>query len=68
MMGEGVCWPDEADEVIRGDMTAAVAYTTPAGGAVVVAVASCGIGQRDRGHGRVHHIAGVRQEAGADYP
>lgn len=49
MIGEGVCWPDEADEVIRGDMTAAVAYTTPAGGAVVVAVASCGIGQRDRG-------------------
>lgn len=49
MMGEHVCWPDEADDVIRGDMTAAAAYATPAGGAVVVAVAPCGIGQRDRG-------------------
>ena len=49
MMGERVHWPDEADDVIRGDMTAAAAYTTPAGGAVVVAVAPCGIGQRDRG-------------------
>ena len=48
-MGEHVCWPDEADDVIRGDITAAGAYTTPAGGAVVVAVAPCGIGQRDLG-------------------
>lgn len=64
MMGEGVCWPDEADEVIRGDMTAAVAYTTPAGGG------GCLVRYRAArpGHGRVHHIAGVRQEAGADYP
>jgi hypothetical protein len=49
IMGESVCWPDEADDVIRGDMTAAAAYITPAGGAVVVAVAPCGIGQRDQG-------------------
>src|SRR5438874_12360923 len=49
MMGEHVRWPDEADDVIHGDITAAAAYTTSAGGAVVVAVAPCGIGQRDRG-------------------
>jgi hypothetical protein len=48
-MGEGVRWPDDADEVIRGDLTAAAAYLTPAGGAVVTAVAPCGIGQRDTG-------------------
>lgn len=30
-------------DVVRGDLTAAVAYVTPAGGAVVTAVAPCGI-------------------------
>src|SRR5919202_658928 len=39
-------WPDEVDRVIDGDMTAALAYVTPAGGAVVTAVAP--IGLRDR--------------------
>ena len=48
-MGESVRWSDDADEVIRGDLTAAAAYLTPAGGAVVTAVAPCGIGQRDTG-------------------
>jgi hypothetical protein len=46
-MGEPVRWSGDADEVIRGDLTAAAAYLTPAGGAVVTAVAPCGIGQRD---------------------
>ena len=48
MMRETVRWSDEADEVISGDLTAAAAYITPAGGAVVIAVAPCGLGQRDR--------------------
>jgi len=49
MMREPVRWSDEADEVISGDLTAAAAYITPAGGAVVIAVAPCGLGRRDRG-------------------
>jgi len=44
-------WPDEVDRVIDGDMTAALAYVTPAGGAVVTAVAP--IGLRDRARGTV---------------
>ncbi len=39
-------WPDEVDDVIGGDLTCAVAYMTPAGGAVATAVAP--IGLRDR--------------------
>jgi hypothetical protein len=44
-------WDDEADEVIRSDITTALAYVTPAGGAVVTAVAPCGLA--DRVHGTV---------------
>jgi hypothetical protein len=40
-------WPDEVDDVIGGDLTCAVGYVTPAGGAVATAVAP--IGLRDRG-------------------
>ena len=46
-----VTWSDAIDEVIGGDLTAALAYVTPAGGAVVTAVAP--IGLRDRGEGTV---------------
>jgi hypothetical protein len=42
-------WPDEIDEVIGGDLTAAVSYVTPAGGAVVTAVAPIGLRDRDAG-------------------
>lgn len=49
MMGEPVGWSDEAQEVISGDITAAAAYLTPAGGAVVTAVAPFGIADRSRG-------------------
>ena len=49
MLGEPVRWSHEVDEVIRGDLTAAVAYLTPAGGAVVTAVAPAGIDRRDAG-------------------
>jgi len=48
-MGDGVSWPAGADEVIKGDLTAAAAYLTAAGGAVVTGVAPCGMGDRDRG-------------------
>ena len=44
-------WPDDVDEVIGGDITAGVGYVTPAGGAVVTAVAP--IGLRDRAAGTV---------------
>jgi hypothetical protein len=42
-------WPDGVDRVIAGDMTAALAYVTPAGGAVVTAVAPIGLRDRERG-------------------
>jgi len=48
-MAERVSWTDDADDVIRGDLTAAAAYCTAAGGAVVTAVAPCGIGDQDTG-------------------
>src|ERR1043165_8232825 len=42
-----VRWPDEVDEVIRGDLTAAAACVTPAGGAVVTGVCPMGLGRRE---------------------
>src|SRR3954454_23971887 len=42
-------WPDEVDQVLAGDLTAALAYVTPAGGAVVAAVAPIGLRGRERG-------------------
>ena len=47
MAGAPVRWPDEVDEVIRGDLTAAAAYVTPAGGAVVAGVCPMGLGRRE---------------------
>ena len=44
-----ITWPDRADEPIAGDLTAALAYVTPAGGAVVTAVAPVGLRDRDAG-------------------
>jgi hypothetical protein len=46
-----ITWPDSVDEILGGDLTAALAYVTPAGGAVVTAVAP--IGLRDRAAGTV---------------
>jgi hypothetical protein len=46
-----VSWPDHVDEILGGDLTAALGYATPAQGAVVMAVAP--IGLRDRARGRV---------------
>jgi len=42
-------WPDADDQIIAGDLTAALAYVTPAGGAVVTAVAPIGLRDRDAG-------------------
>src|SRR5215207_424790 len=42
-------WTDEIDEVLAGDLTTAVAYITPAGGAVATAVAPIGLRDRDAG-------------------
>jgi hypothetical protein len=44
-------WSDEIDEVLAGDLTAALTYVTPAGGAVPVVVAPVGL--RDRAAGWV---------------
>ncbi len=44
-----VSWPDEVDRVLGGDLTAALAYVTPAGGTVVAGVSPCGLRDRDAG-------------------
>lgn len=44
-----VRWSDQDDEVLAGDLTAALAYVTPAGGAAVVAVAPIGFRDREAG-------------------
>jgi hypothetical protein len=46
-----VSWPDHVDAVLDADLTAGLGYATPAGGAVVMAVAP--IGLRDREQGKV---------------
>ncbi|WP_326798195.1 hypothetical protein OG946_24715 [Streptomyces sp. NBC_01808] len=42
-------WPDEAYEAFTGDLTVAVAYLTPAGGAVVTPVSPVGMADRATG-------------------
>lgn len=44
-----VTWPDHVDHLIEGDITAGLAYVTPAGGSVVTAVAPIGLRDRERG-------------------
>lgn len=44
-----VCWSDAVDDTIRGDLVAAAAYLTPAGGAVVTSIATCGLDRRAEG-------------------
>lgn len=44
-----VAWTDEVDQVLAGDLTTAVAYVTPAGGAVATAVAPVGLRDREAG-------------------
>jgi hypothetical protein len=42
-------WSDAEDEILGGDLTAALAYLTPAGGAVLTPVAPLGLRDRDAG-------------------
>jgi hypothetical protein len=42
-------WPDDVDAILGGDLTAALAYLTPARGAVVTAVAPIGLRDREAG-------------------
>ncbi|WP_055588413.1 hypothetical protein [Peterkaempfera griseoplana] len=49
MISDPVRWPDAAEAVIRGDLTVAVAYVTPAGGAVATSVSPVGLGDREAG-------------------
>src|SRR5207247_11363965 len=42
-LGVAARWPEDVDRVIAGDLTAALAYITPAGGSVVTAVAPVGL-------------------------
>jgi hypothetical protein len=44
-----VAWDDEVDAILHGDLTAALGYRTPAGGAVLLAVAPIGLHDRERG-------------------
>jgi Pyridoxamine 5'-phosphate oxidase len=44
-----VTWDDEVDEVLAGDLTAALGYRTPAGGVVVQSVAPIGLRDREAG-------------------
>src|SRR4051794_5199295 len=44
-----VHWSDRCDRVFAGDLTAGLAYVTPAGGTVVTAVAPIGLRDRQRG-------------------
>ncbi|QIS02158.1 hypothetical protein F5X71_07360 [Nocardia brasiliensis] len=46
-----VSWPDEIDDILAGDLTCGLVYSTPAGGAVVTAVSP--IGLRDRATGTI---------------
>src|SRR6516165_1466335 len=67
MMGGPARWSDQAQEVISGDITTAAAYLTPAGGAVVTAVATFGIADRDRGTVGFTTSLGFPPEARADH-
>lgn len=42
-------WDEETDEILDGDLTAALAYATPAGGAVATPVAPIGLRDKERG-------------------
>jgi hypothetical protein len=42
-------WSDDVDQIIGGDLTAALAYATPAGGAIATPVAPIGLRDREAG-------------------
>ena len=61
-----VSWSEEIDAVLGGDLTAALTYLTPAGGAVATCVAPVGLRDRQAGWVGFTTSLGVRQEAGPD--
>jgi hypothetical protein len=44
-----VAWDDDVEQILGGDLTAALGYRTPAGGVVVQAIAPIGLHDRSRG-------------------
>jgi hypothetical protein len=48
-LGSKLTWSDDVDAIIGGDLTAGLAYVTPAGGTVLSAVAPIGIRDREAG-------------------
>ena len=61
-----VRWPDEVDGVIRGDLTAASRMYAGRGCGGHRGLPD-GSGAAWGGGGGFHHLAGIRQEAGADH-
>lgn len=51
MIADTKHWSEEVDEILAGDLIAALGYVTPAGGVVVTPV--CPFGRRDRSSGAV---------------
>jgi len=45
----GAGWGDEADAILDGDVATALAYLTPARGAVVAPITTCGVRDREAG-------------------
>ncbi|WP_033337846.1 hypothetical protein [Catenuloplanes japonicus] len=48
-MESGTAWPDHVQRVMAGDLVTVFAYTTPAGGAVLLPVSPTGLVDRDAG-------------------
>jgi hypothetical protein len=44
-----ITWPDEVDEIMAGDLAAALAYATPAKGTVITPMAPLGLRDREAG-------------------
>jgi hypothetical protein len=44
-----ITWPDEVDEIMAGDLAAALAYATPARGTVITPMAPLGLRDREAG-------------------
>ncbi|HTR73094.1 MAG TPA: hypothetical protein VMG80_05805 [Solirubrobacteraceae bacterium] len=61
-------WSDADDEIIGGDLTAALAYVTPAGGAVVTPVAPIGLRDRDAGTIQFTTSLGSPAPRGSTFP
>ena len=70
LAGVPVSWSDQDDAILGGDLTAALAYVHPRGGAVVTAVAPIGLRDRERGHRHASRprSASARSSSGSAEP